>query len=46
MKGPCNALLPKPLQAKLNRWASERGKWTLPPEGVRGRQSTDDEDED
>ena len=47
MRGPCDALLPKPLQAKLNRWAGEKNKWSLPPEeGDRRRRPTDDDDED
>jgi PcfJ-like protein len=29
MRGPCNAVLPKPLQAKIRRWF-QRGDWTLP----------------
>jgi hypothetical protein len=30
MRGPCNALLPPQLQAKLTRWAREGDRWTLP----------------
>jgi PcfJ-like protein len=30
MRGACNSMLPKPLQAKLTRWAGERDKWNLP----------------
>ncbi len=36
MRGPCNAILPKPLRARLQRWAGQRDKWTLPPERVLG----------
>jgi len=30
MRGSCNALLPKPLQACLMRWARQKDKWRLP----------------
>jgi hypothetical protein len=30
MRGPCNAMLPKPIETKLLRWAGEKDKWTLP----------------
>jgi PcfJ-like protein len=30
MRGACNSMLPKPLQAKLTRWSRERDKWNLP----------------
>jgi hypothetical protein len=32
MRGPCNAILPKPLQTRLSRWL-RRGDWVLPKAG-------------
>ena len=37
MRGPCNAILPKPLQAQIVRWARQKDKWTLPGREPRGR---------
>jgi hypothetical protein len=32
MRGPCNAILPKPLQTRLSRWV-RRGNWVVPKAG-------------
>ena len=44
MRGPCNSILPQPLQAKLTRWVLERDKWNLPiREPVKAVDCSDDE---
>jgi hypothetical protein len=34
MRGPYNAVLPKPVQAQLTRWVRQRDKWQLPASAV------------